>query len=136
METEDRSTKITADDDQKKLVERIVSVDRIAFNVSQSVVVTTEDKIRLALDSYLKGAQKRTEWIAPFGILVAIITTLVTATFNDWLFSAATWKAVFVLVGIASFGWLISSLLYLRKKETVDDLINDLKATNGAEGEN
>ena len=125
----------TADDDQKKLVEQLVSVDRIALNVSQSVVVTTEDKIRLALDSYLKGARRRTEWIAPLGLLVAVLTTLITATFNNWVLSAATWKAIFVLVGIGALIWLLWALLGLRNNATVDDLIDELKAANRTEGE-
>lgn len=124
----------TAQDDQKKLVEQLVSVDRIAFNVSQSVVVTTEDKIRLALDAYLKGARRRSEWIAPLGLLVAVLATLITATFNDLMLSADTWKAIFVLVGTGAFLWLVKALFGLREKSTVDDLIEELKASSRSNG--
>ena len=128
MESKDMNEYRNGQGDQRKLVEQLVSVDRIAFNVSQTVVVTTEDKIRLALDSYLKDAKRRTEWIAPLGLLVAVLAALITATFNDFILSAATWRAIFVLVGIGSFIWLVWGLLAIRKNATIDELIDELKA--------
>ena len=85
--------------DKRTLVEQLVSVERVSFNVAQSVIVTTEDKIRLSLGSYLQKTERRSDWIAPASLLIAILATLVTTTFNDFIFSGATWKAVFIIVG-------------------------------------
>lgn len=117
-------------DYKQTLVEQLVSVERVSFNINQSVIVTTEDKIRLTLDSYLKNTKKKSEWVAPLSLLIAIITTLVTTTFNDFLLSDATWKAIFIIAGIGSAGWLFQTLLALRDKATIEDLIDEIKTGN------
>ncbi|ABA56698.1 hypothetical protein Noc_0165 [Nitrosococcus oceani ATCC 19707] len=124
--TKDRSD----NEDKRTLVEQLVSVERISFNVTQSVIVTTEDKIRLSLSSYLQNAKRRSDWIAPASLLIAILATLVTATFNDFILSGATWKAVFIIVGLGAAIWLIRALLFLRDKSTIEELIEEIKTGN------
>ena len=111
-------------------LESMVSVDRISLNISQSVIVTTEDKMRLSLESYIKSLSRKTEWVAPLSLLVAIFATLATANFHDFLFEAATWKAMFVMTGLGSLAWLIKSLLALRNTITIEELIDELKTGN------
>lgn len=112
----------------QKLAELLVSVERITFNVSQSVIVTTEDKIRLAVESYNKRAKNKTEWIAPFSLLLSVTATMVTADFKDFILSEDTWRAIFILVGVASTLWLANTLRVLRHSPSINDLINDLKS--------
>lgn len=113
-----------------RALESMVSVDRISLNISQSVVVTTEDKMRLSLESYIKSLSRKTEWVAPFSLLVAIFATLATANFHDFLLEAATWKAMFVMAGLGALAWLIKSLLALRNTITIEELIDELKTGN------
>lgn len=115
-------------------VEQLVSVERVSLNVKQSVIVTTEDKIRLSLDSYLRSSQRHTDWVAPLSLLITIIATLVTATFNDLGLSSATWKAIFVIAGIGSAIWLIKALLALRNMTTIEELIDEIKTGNRNNG--
>lgn len=116
--------------EQRISIDQLVAVDRITLNVSQFVIVTTEDKVRLCLDSYEKRSQNKFMWIAPAGIFLSLILALVTATFNDFMFSGDTWKAIFVLLSIGAAGWLIWSVLMLRNCITIEQLIDELK--NGA----
>ena len=111
-------------------VESMVSVERVSLNISQSVIVTTEDKVRLSIESYIKKQNRRTEWIAPFSLLVAIFAALATANFHDFLLDAATWKAMFLITSIGSLVWLIKSLYFLKDPVTIDDLIEDIKTGN------
>ncbi len=124
----------TNEGDKRTSVEQLVSVERVSLNVAQSVIVTTEDKIRLSLASYLKNSKRRTDWIAPLSILVAIIATLVTATFNDFVLSSATWKAIFVITGFGAAFWLIKTLFDLRNKTTIEELIEEIKTGNRNNG--
>ena len=117
-------------------VENMVTVERVSLNISQSVIVTTEDKVRLSLESYIKKQNRRSEYIAPLSLLIAIIATLATADFHDFLLDSATWKAMFVITGIIALGWLFRSILFLRDQVSIDDLIDDLKRGNSVTNDN
>ena len=69
-------------------------------NLSQQVIMTTEDRLKLCLQENLKKAERKNDWITPFSLLIAIITAFVTATFKDFIVSAKTWEAIFILVGV------------------------------------
>lgn len=111
-------------------VQNMVTVERVSLNISQSVIVTTEDKARLSLESFIKKQNRRSEYIAPLSVLIAIVATLATADFHDFILEAATWKAMFVITGIIALGWLFRSVLFLRNEVSIDDLIDDLKRGN------
>uniref|UniRef100_UPI0040570D3C hypothetical protein n=1 Tax=Candidatus Electronema sp. TaxID=2698783 RepID=UPI0040570D3C len=115
------------DSDKQPLFEQLDLVDRVCLNVKQSVIVTTEDKIRLSLGNYLQNEKRRAEWITPFSLLVAIITTLVTSTFNKFILSGATWQAVFIITGVLAVIWLARALLFLRNNSSIECLIEEIK---------
>lgn len=110
--------------------ENLLSVEDININVSQRVILITEDKIRLCVESYVKKSRRETGWIAPLGILLSALATLITANFKDFFLSASTWQAIFVLACIGAAGWLVWSLLVIRKKVTVDDLLKEIRTGN------
>jgi threonine/homoserine/homoserine lactone efflux protein len=99
------------------------------LNVKQALIITTEDRVRIHLSNHLSKVEKRKGWIAPSGILLSIIVTLITAKFKDGsiIFSASTWEAIFVIAGILCFGWLIYAGWQAWKSESIDDLIERLK---------
>ena len=105
-------------------IESLVNVSEVHLNVSQEVIVTTEDKMRLCLSEHLKRMEKRKSWVAPLGILGAIVVTLVTSTFKDMGLDAATWKAVFIITGLISLCWLIHSVKESWNSEKMEDIIN------------
>jgi hypothetical protein len=98
-------------------------------NLGERVVQISENKIRVCLMTYLAVLKERGSWIAPAGILVTITLTLSTTDFKDrFLLTSATWQAIFILCGVASFVWLIY-VLYRRPKETtIDDIVEQLIA--------
>ena len=107
----------------------LVDVSEVHLNVRQALIITTEDRVRLHLSNHLKNVEQRRAWVAPLGILLTIIITLVTSKFkeNSPIFSPSTWEAIFVIAGLLSMVWLIYSLWQAWKSEGMDDLIERLK---------
>ena len=105
----------------------VVASEVHLMNLPQEVIVTTEDKVRLCLSQHLKRMEKKKRWVAPFGILAAIILALVTSTFKDWGLDAATWRAIFIIAGVLSLSWLIYSVKEALGSEKIEDIIGELK---------
>ncbi len=66
------------------MIQQLVSVEKVSLNLSQSVVVTTEDKLRLKLQIHLSETERSKEWIAPLSILVSLTLTLLSADFKNF----------------------------------------------------
>lgn len=97
-------------------------------NLSQQVIMTTEDRLKLCLKENIKKAERKHEWVAPLSLLITIVAVLVTASFKDYLLSSKTWEALFILGAIGSTIWLILSLKHALKKIEIDSIIQELKA--------
>jgi len=70
------------------------------------------------------------EWVAPAGILVALILTLTTSTFHDFLLPRDTWLAIFIIALLLCLAWLLRSLWRLRKAPSIDDVVEQLKKSS------
>lgn len=99
-------------------------------NISQNIVVTTEDKIRLCLIKYKESLDAHKEWVAPASVLIALITTLIAADFKQFLsLSSEVWKSLFI------FGSILCGYLLIRawkksskyKGNNIESIIEDLK---------
>lgn len=97
-------------------------------NLDQDNVVTTEDKIRICLMTYLKNLQSRDTWMAPLGVALTLVLTFLTTDFKDFYFSADTWQAFFLIAFILSGVWLVVSLVRRPKALGVDDIVMMLKS--------
>jgi hypothetical protein len=113
--------------ERELLVKQFISVDQVHFNVSQAVIVTTEDKVELCLNRYVGQLEKRNAWIAPLGILITVGLTLTTTSFKDFLLPAQTWSALFSIAGLGSLVWLGVSLRAARKTIGVKEVIKEIK---------
>ena len=112
------------------LVKQLVGVTQLHVNISQDVIITTEDKIRICRDKHLRKAERKQNWIAPAGILLAVIATLVTASFQEFIFKAEIWKSLFILVAVAAFIWLLFALKHAFKPSSSDEIISELKSNS------
>src|SRR5258708_7455343 len=73
----------------------------ISKNVDQEIIITTADKVRLALASFGQSYSARDKWKAPFGVFVTAVGTLVATDFKSSKFFAAdVWKALFILLAV------------------------------------
>ncbi len=102
-------------------------VKTIYNNIESDLIVTTEDKVKICLHNHLSNIEKRNGWRTPLGIFATIIVTFVTTSFNDVIFVAATWMAIFFLSALISFVWLINSVYQASKSESPDIIIEELK---------
>ena len=100
-------------------------------NISQEVITTTSDKIELCLIKHQNELVAKNGWIAPVGLLIALVTALVTADFRQFLgLSPDTWKALFIFGAVLSAVWTAWSLIRLyqfRNKGGINNIIEELK---------
>lgn len=100
-------------------------------NISQEVIITTVDKIRLCLHDYKDTLKAQTDWVAPAGILITLVATLSAADFKLFLgLNSDVWKALFIFGSIMSAISLIRALNNVRKirgKNDVESIIQNLK---------
>ena len=111
--------------------EEIFESSNIYTNISQEIVITTEDKIRLCLLEYKDVLKAQREWIAPAGIFIALVTTLIATDFKQLLnLSPDVWKALFIFCSIICFLFLLKALrdvLKYRGYRDIEIIIEKLK---------
>jgi hypothetical protein len=110
------------------LVNSITSKSRDAIlDVTEKCIITTEDRARLCLKDCVENMETRRAWIAPLGILMTIVVTLVSASFKDWVLPAAVWQSSFIIALILSGIWLVRTLISRPKVITIDEIVKKLK---------
>lgn len=99
-------------------------------NLSQEVIMISEDRLKLKLMEYENSRKKIYDWISPLAISITLIVTLITADFKSALFlSGDVWHAIFVLLTIAAFIWFIASIYNATHncKITIESVIKEIK---------
>ncbi len=102
----------------------------VTYDVS-SIIIVTEDRLRVRLMEHLAGLASKGGWIAPAGVLVTVVGTLATSTFNKDVLGLAgpVWNAVYVIAGLLAFIWLlIATFKAVRRNLTLDGFIDRCKA--------
>ena len=125
--------------DQKEkavLLSQLVEVDQLYLNVSQQLIVTTEDKVKLCLNKHYKNAEKKREWLTPFSLFVAIALVFATSNFKPFILSAATWEAIFIILAVSSLCWFLFSIKSAFRNIEIDLIIDELKAGGKSKPQN
>ncbi len=112
---------------QELLTQELVTFERVHVNVSQDLIIVNEDRMHLWLGDILHRSRKQKEWVAPLSLVLAVTLTLTTTSFKDFFIPSSTWHAIFLIVDILSFCWLIASLRHLRKPLVLAEEIARLK---------
>ena len=105
--------------------ERMVA--NVHTNVSQELIQVTEDKLKLILVQHSLSLTKRDAWISPLSLFIPTITTLMTARFEDYIVSGDIWQAIFIVSSAISGFWLIKALFSRPKKNTIDEIVDQIK---------
>jgi hypothetical protein len=104
----------------------------VAQNTDQTIIIVSEDRARLCIGKHIAMAGRRIEWVAPAGLLVTLVATLVAADFKDILLPKSVWMAMFILAAIGCGLWLIASLQRRGKipddEKLLDAIVSRLKA--------
>ena len=96
-------------------------------SLPQDVITTTEDKVRLTLNDYLKKMEKKKAWLTPMGLLISFTLTLMMSGFKNFGLSADTWKAIFIIGDTIFFVWLIVAIIQSFQSVKMDEVITELK---------
>lgn len=104
-----------------------MTATRVHINTSSEVITITQDKLRIALMENSETFRSRDSWIAPLGIFLTLLITLLTTDFKEFILEKSVWKAIFYIALLASFCWLIKEYKSRPAANTVDTLINKLK---------
>jgi len=117
----------------KYISEGLSYAETITMNVSQHVIITTQDKVSLWLIEHVKLLERRREWTTPLGILVTLcLCLLTTGEFRTavWV-PSRVWEELLHFATLVSGVWLIWSLVVRSRAKSVTDVVSELKA--GAE---
>jgi len=108
-------------------------------NLTQDVLLTTEDKMKLALIEYREILTARGEWLSAAVLTLSFLSSLLLTEFkNVGPISAATWQAtyfIFFLLALIRFINILVKMFQNRHKARIDYLINRIKKTDGIEAE-
>lgn len=107
----------------------LVQVDRVHLNVAQNIIVITEDRLKLHLSDAIDKTEKRNGWIAPLGIMISLLLTLVTTDFKNVGLKASVWQAIFILSSLLAFAWLVYAVRQALRSEGLDKLMEKIKAS-------
>jgi len=108
---------------------RVIGIHK---NTNQRLIIVTQDKTLLTLKRNIAQLGKR-EWIAPFSTLTTILIALVTSNFKRAIgLGPAEWRAMFIVSGLISAGWLAFALKKAMKAKNFHDVITDICFELGA----
>jgi len=101
-------------------------VIKVNTNTNQKLIVVTHDKTLLCLKRNIAKLGKN-EWIAPLSTVTTIFIALLTSDFKTalWL-GPAEWKAMFVISGFLSTGWLAFMLKKSVRSKTTNEVTYDI----------
>ena len=110
---------------------------KVHKNLTQDVILTTQDKLRLALIEHRDVLAGKREWISAGSLALSLLSTLLLTTFEDKLgLSASTWQALYGLFFAFALIWLVKSLIILaknRKRAEISYLIKEIRETSQQE---
>lgn len=101
---------------------------KVHFNIEQDLIFTTEDKLRLCLIEYLDSISKKGKWTTPFGMLITVGLTLLTADFKEFILTKEQWQAIFIFSIFFLTSWLAKRIyISYNSKKTLEDLVVSIK---------
>ena len=106
-------------------------------NLTQDVLLTTEDKMKLTLIEYREVLASRAEWLGAGVLALSFLSSLLFTSFKDiGPLKASTWQAIYAIFFMLSFGRFIVVLykMYVnRKKATINYVIRRIKQSGSQE---
>jgi len=109
----------------------ILNSSTVKSALGETVIVSTEDKIRICLMKYLEDLSEKKEWMVPFGLFLSILLTFLTTDFRDTFgVSKENWKIIFVVAEIGFFIWLCKTLIKAGFAMNVEQVLDKIKKTS------
>ncbi|QIG57699.1 hypothetical protein PP358_gp28 [Arthrobacter phage Shoya] len=103
----------------------------VTTNLHTEIVVTTRDKLEIALRKKLPLFLRRKAWVAPLSLLIGLVASIVTSDFHDFMgLSDEVWATIFVIGAVLTFAWLVRALLMLRGAVDLDGVLEAVLETH------
>ncbi len=106
-------------------------------NLTQDVLLTTEDKMKLALIEYRDSLASRSDWLGAGVLTLSFLSSLLLTTFKDiGPLSAETWRAIyfiFFILALARFINILIKTFQNSKKAQIDYVISKIKESRAAD---
>lgn len=98
-------------------------------NLEQVGIAITEDRLKLCLHKAIDRLDAKRRWWTPLSVFVTLVLTLTTTEFKDqFVFSAATWEAIFLISVVITFYLTIKAICKaVRVKVSVESIISEIK---------
>jgi uncharacterized membrane protein (DUF485 family) len=116
---------------QDSLGAQITQNSKFHLNLAQDVIVTTEDRLRLCLNTHLNRVVAQQGWIAPISLLITLLIVFATSTFQPFIFPATTWQAIFAIGTVSTAVWSVVAVIKAWGADTqVDTLVEQIKTAS------
>jgi hypothetical protein len=107
-------------------------INKVCSNTKSDLIEITEDKLENILSRFIANLKKAQMWLTPLSLFVSILLVVLTAEFNKNFIgiSKDIWTAIFYILLISSFTWLIWSIIYsckFSKKTRIEYIIGKIK---------
>ena len=113
----------------ESISDQLTQDSNVHLNLSNDLIVITEDKLRLCLREQGDAINESRSWTAPVSMLITLSIVLLTTSFNEAFFPASTWQAVFVICWGGAILWTIKAVKDSGgTKRSTDDIVDELKA--------
>ncbi|MCW3150046.1 hypothetical protein N8H22_15680 [Stutzerimonas stutzeri] len=105
-----------------------IPVSGISENLEIHLIQITEDKLRNILIENQQALERRNEWVAPFGISLTLLITIITTTPTDSFgLNSSGWQALFYFCLIAAVIKTITTFVNRPKKTTIENIVDRIK---------
>lgn len=108
-----------------------VEINQLNKEFSDSLIVTTTDKLKNQLIDFFKVNTETKDLIAPFGTALSLVVAIVTSDCKAALgLPAETWEVLLIVFLFSSILWLIVLLIKLinnKNKRNINNLIKKIK---------
>ncbi len=107
-------------------------INKKCCNTKSDLIEITEDKLENILSRFISNLRKVQIWLTPLSLFITILISILTAEFNKEFIgiSKEIWTAIFYICLVASFIWLIVSIIYsicFYKKTRLKNVIGEIK---------
>lgn len=106
-------------------------------NLTQDVLLTTEDKMKLTLIEYREILASRSEWVGAGVLALSFMSTLLFSQFKTiGPITTPTWQALWIIFFLASFARFVMVVVKMyvnRKKASINYVIRKIKQSGSQE---
>ena len=102
-----------------------INTTSLSRNVDQDVLVTTRDKVELALRREMPRYIPTGQLLASAGLFIALLTSILTAEFAAFLgLDGAVWRGIFTLGSLISFALMVNDIVRWFRRPSMEKLVD------------